>query len=293
MKTIKVSIIITIICAGALNSFAQLTVNAGNDVVCCVGVDTIQLGNTPTALGGFPPYTYVWETSYTIGSNTFYASTFLDDITSSNPLLISTASNLESLTFKLTVTDSISNTKTDSVIILFSQFASLLPDNFATINQGDSVQLLHTIGGGIPPLTYLWSPNYYLSDFTTENPWAKPDTTTYYACTVTDYVGCQTSNGDIFEVYVNASSIIERDINNSFKIHPNPSKNNLIIEHTNNDYNELTVEIYSSLGKLELVNKVNSFEKTIINTDDIPQGIYFISIKNKQEIIASKKWIKI
>lgn len=276
---------------GGFNSYAQLTANAGNDTISCVGIDTIALGYTPTASGGIPPYSYLWETSYTIGSNTFYASTFLNDTTLANPLLITPLSNMDTLTFKLTVTDGLNNTDIDSIIIVFSQFNTLLVDNFVTINQGDSVQLTHTTSGGIPPLTFAWFPNYNLSDSTYEYPWAKPDTTTYYNCIIVDAAGCQTINGDVYEVYVDPLGI-EENVDSKFVLYPNPSVNEIIIKYKNDNSKYLTIEMYNSSGKLELNRKMMSLEKTVISTYDFPAGIYFISIKDDRGIIATKKWIK-
>ena len=286
----KILIVLTLIFS-TFFAKAQFTANAGNDTITCEE-DTLQLGYFPSAYGGIPPYTYVWEASYTIGINTFYASTFLNDTTIPNPLLITQLSNLETLTFKLTVTDSLLNVAVDSVTITFSKFSILLVDNFATINQGDSVQLLNTINGGIPPLTYQWTPNYNLSDSTDEYPWAKPDTTTFYICTVTDSNGCKTSNGDIFEVYVNPSNVIDNSINSKFKMYPNPSINELTVEYLGEFSNNLKIEIYNTNGKLELIKELNQLTRTTINTQHIPVGIYFIVIKNNQEVIATQKWVK-
>lgn len=277
-------------------SKAQLTANAGNDTIVCE-YDTLQLGNFPSAYGGSPPYTYAWETSYTIGANTFYASTFLNDTTISNPLLITHLSNLETLTFKLTITDSLLNVAIDSITITFSQFFSLLVDNFITINQGDSVQLTHTTYGGIPPLTFTWFPNYHLSDSTDEYPWANPDTTTYYNCILVDAAGCQTINSDVYEVYVNPVYMEDYEINTKINIFPIPSKSELTMEYINGFSNNLSIEIYDTNGKIELTKELNQLRGLLLNkvtiyTKEIPAGIHLILIKDEEKVIATKKWVK-
>lgn len=269
---------------------AQLSANAGTDTIVCE-YDTLQLGDFPSAYGGTPPYTYTWETYYTLAGFTYYASTFLNDTTISNPLLISHLSNLDTLTFKLTITDALLNVAVDSIQVIFSQYSDLLVDNFATINQGDSVQLTHTTSGGVPPVTFAWIPNYNLSDSTDEFPWAKPDTTTYYQCILTDAGGCHSSNGGIFEVYVIPLGIKE-NVDSQFILYPNPSTNELNINYKSDNAKNLTFEIYSSSGKLELTRKIMSFEKTRISTSVFAAGIYFISIKDDSGIIATKKWVK-
>lgn len=82
-----------------------------------------------------------------------------------------------------------------------------------------------------------------------------------------------------------------RDI--KYEIYPNPSSTNeIIIEHQNEKHEYLTIELYSSTGRLLLSLNTMSFEKTRINTNDFPAGIYFISIKDELGNITTKKWIK-
>lgn len=103
--------------------FGQLTIDAGNDTILCVslwGVDTTEIGGKPTALGGTEPYTYSWETNYTIGSNTFGASYFLDDSTKVNPKIVSYAP--KGLKFILTVSDNNGAILRDTVNVRFSNF---------------------------------------------------------------------------------------------------------------------------------------------------------------------------
>jgi len=58
-----------------------------------------------------------------------------------------------------------------------------------TIHQKQSVQLITTVSGGVPPYTYQWTPIEGLDDPTAENPVASPASTTTYSLTVTDSVG--------------------------------------------------------------------------------------------------------
>ncbi len=93
MKT-KLSLFFLVILS--VPTFGQLKVNAGNDTAVCIsvsGFDTLELGGNPTASGGIEPYTYVWSTSYKIGSHIYGASHFLDDSTSSNPKIVDPTDN--------------------------------------------------------------------------------------------------------------------------------------------------------------------------------------------------------
>lgn len=182
----KLLFLILIICSQIQVLKAQLIINAGKDTAICEG-NSILLGSSPTASGGTPSYTYKWEMLYPIDSM-INASLFLNDTTISNPSLISCIFS-DNLIFRLTVSDAAMNIESDTIIVRCSGFASWVVDNFANINPGDSVQLLHNFFGGIPPISYEWAPDYNLSDANTENPWAKPDFTTFYVCTVTDSIG--------------------------------------------------------------------------------------------------------
>lgn len=292
MKTQYITLILSLLLFFNLNtSKAQLTANAGDDTILCE-YGTLYLGSQPTAQDGTAPYTYAWETFYTLGETTYFASTFLNDTTASNPLIIEHLPNLESLTFKLTVTDAMSQVATDSITIVFSQYVSTLDDKVATISQGDSVLLYHGISGGVPPLTYEWSPNYNLSDNTAEFPWAKPETTTIYVCTVTDVAGCQSTIGGGFVVYVNTLGI--KEINETqFTLFPNPATDEINILFETDRVKNLTIKIYDITGKLELTRNTKSFGKTAINTKDFSPGIYILSIEDDLGEVVTKKWVKI
>ncbi|MFD1552582.1 hypothetical protein DNU06_15570 [Putridiphycobacter roseus] len=69
---------------------------------------------------------------------------------------------------------------------------------------------------------------------------------------------------------------VDENINYKFSVFPNPTFNSLLISI---DYDDIsTLEIYNSGGKLLLSQNIsNQFS---INTNDLPQGIYFVSLKS-------------
>ena len=291
MKTLPLKIIILITLFFSINLVnAQLIVNAGNDTIVCGG--SLQIGGAPTATGGTSPYTYVWETVYTDISGSFSASTFLDDSTIANPSLLPLAFG-KPLTFKLTVTDALNNVVIDSskVTIGPSSPITLFWGVDESISIGDSAQLRHNIDPQFfLPFTYQWSPNYKLSDYTLKNPWAKPDTTTTYYCITTTVSGCEVQTQVTVSVYPLA--VTENELNKSIKFYPNPSSNHLIIENLGQQKNNVVIEIRSITGQLALLKNIGLVDKVTINTSQIPSGVYVVTVKDEQHIIATKKWVK-
>lgn len=76
-----------------------------------------------------------------------------------------------------------------------------IPD--VTICPGDSTQL--TLPDGFT--SYSWSPDYHLSDPTSNAPWASPDVTTTYVATITDMCGSEIY--DTVTVYVVSPELVD------------------------------------------------------------------------------------
>ncbi len=170
----------------------QLSADAGNDTIYCASnLDEITLGGNPTATGGTPPYSYSWSCELKVRTHIFYATSFLNDTTVSNPTF---KSPHDTLTFFLTVTDNLDGAVKDTVIVRFSEFVACLGQCRELIDEGDSVQLGHCIEGGIQPYAYHWTPTGTISDTYIRNPWASPTTTTTYDLTLTDSAGCETQS---------------------------------------------------------------------------------------------------
>lgn len=224
---------------------AQCTADAGEDKIICVGlfgVDTTQIGGN-LAVGGTPPYTYTWQVNHslTVGGSTFSssASDFLDDSTLAQPKIVSqaTAEN-ESIAFVLTVSDFSGAVCRDTVNIRFSSFIYGLSYVSYSITQGDSVWLDHgsNISGGIPPYTYLWTPNHGLSDSLSLSFWAKPDSTVNYSLWLTDSAGCRAFDADYYRITVGYLGETDLESGTGFNVYPNPAGDYLHIE---NPYTEI------------------------------------------------------
>ena len=273
-------------------AFSQLQVNAGNDTIICVsvwGIDTTEIGGSPTASGGIEPYVYTWSTNYTIGSNSYGASYFLDDSTKSNPKIINDAP--DNLKFKLIVTDNNGTHAEDSINIRFSKFVYLLMDCIAFINQGDTAILSGNMGDGIEPLSFAWSPNYNISDTTAAYPKAWPDTTINYYVYATDSIGCVSETSSCW-ISVNTTGVysINYDLRNSI-VYPNPINNNSTISVNKVITDDLTIHIINANGKAVLIDKIFS-NSYVIGDKILSKGIYIYMIKNNSEIISYGQFIK-
>lgn len=272
--------------------FGQLQIDAGNDTIICVGawgVDTTEIGGNPTAFGGVEPYIYSWSTNYTIGSNYFGASYFLDDSTISNPNIINDAPT--NLTFKLIVTDNSGAQAEDSIRIRFSSFAYIDWECFAVINQGDTAILNSTIGLGIEPLTFFWSPSYNISDTSIHNPKVWPDTSLYYYVYAIDSIGCKSETSSCW-ISVNTTAInsIYLDLINSY-VYPNPISNHSRISVELNSENALYIEIINSTGQVVLTDRFSN-GSYFIGDITFSTGLYVYLIKNDTNIISYGRFVK-
>jgi hypothetical protein len=269
--------------------FAQqpLTVDAGSDQAICNeinnGIDTTIIGGQPTATGGIPPYTYSWNFVYPIPfltSGTIYASDLLNDTTIANPLIISSAGpNETNLPYMvLTVTDSIGNTASDSIHLIFSQFAMHLGGSMGYyVTQGDSIHCSYgDVSGGVGNNpTHLWTPNQGLLDSTNYDFWTKPDTTIHYTLTITDSIGCsQTGQQGIVIVYVFPLGIENDQPNTNIKVYPNPASDFIQVE-TMNGSSKIgdTFTLHDMLGKAVLSTVIQS-KLQQIDVSQLARGSY-------------------
>lgn len=190
----------------------QITLSLGDDSTYCIPVQykiemllapKIELSNVQE------PVNYTWECKYLLSENTtFYASDFLDDTTSKFPIIKDWLTWPDWLTFKLTVKDDLGNLANDSIKVRFSVFVYSLEYFQLYIDQGDSIQIGgEFVGGGIEPLTYLWTPSDWLDDSTLYAPWSKPDSSISYFQVATDSIGCVSEPNQGFHIVVRPTSV--------------------------------------------------------------------------------------
>lgn len=80
-------------------------------------------------------------------------------------------------------------------------------------------------------------------------------------------------------------------ISDEFYMYPNPANNEITINYASTEDKNIFIRVYNNLGVLLLNknNKISFGENRInINTTDLPNGIYLISIENEREIYSDK-----
>lgn len=287
LKTYISPLISTIFYLFSSNVSAQCIANAGSDTTLCVSFEPayLILGGSPTASGGVPPYTYLWSGTYSIGPLTYTASDFLDDITSANPLL--TDISPDSLVLYLTVTDNVGSICKDTIKIKFCQYVWTLDYKFVYIDQGDTTQIGPSVGDGCPPYSFVWSPNYNISDPYAENPVVWPDTTTFYTSIVTDAAGCE-AGGGTFDVFVISTGISNYENHKTIKIFPNPITDKSVVTVSNYYNSDLSLCFYNIYGRFVHHINITGLETEILRKN-FEAGIYFYQLLDNGKPLESGK----
>jgi hypothetical protein len=128
---------------------------------------------------------------------------------------------------------------------------------------------------GTAPYTYLWddAAAQTTSDATGLLPGA-------YTCTITDANGCS--------AVTTAATITKIDqsvVNSLVSVFPNPS--NGIMNIAINDINAIGYSIYNAIGQKVMSGSINN-TTTVVELNDLQNGIYFIDIQSDKGIIQKK-----
>jgi hypothetical protein len=132
---------------------------------------------------------------------------------------------------------------------------------------------------------YLWSPAVGLDDPTKANPVASPIITTTYILTVTDFQNCSVQ--DEVTVTVKSSGIEFSTDVIDFKVYPNPTDGNLILD-IKGVPGSLILKIINSTGNI--VHQVNRDTGPVfreeLDTRIFAKGNYFVMLIHKGKVLT-------
>lgn len=290
MKYLNIFVINTLVISLLVTpANGQCIAEAGDNAALCTfyGLDTFYLGGSPTAHGGTPPYTYNWSCQYFDGYNHWTAVDFLDNPALPNPSILNSVDG--AVTFHLNVQDSNGAICSDSVLVQFSSFGVLLNVKHEHILQGDSVQLYTSVYGGIPPISYIWSPPNGLTDPADVHTWAKPNSTTTYHLLVTDSAGCQLY--DNFYVFVIPTATEETENEkHSLTIVPNPLVDISYVKGLPLDLIEYEMKIFDLSGRMKKhLHEIS--DNLRLTRSEFEPGLYFFKLLHKDKVLSSGKFI--
>jgi hypothetical protein len=272
-------------------SFSQaLVIDAGADKYICMNSTGFQpgsgIGGSPTIISGVPPFEIKWETQQSIGSAVFTASDFLNDTTSANPLFIDFG--FPPMTFYITVKDGLNQIAKDTIIVNLSSYSIIPEPNIQYITAGDTTIISPNLFGGVPPISYSWSPNYNISDTSSSMPNVWPSQSTTYQCTITDAVGCvNTENINYATVNVwpvNTKQTLIEDL----KIYPNPTQDYLVIKLEKGEIQHLKITDMSGRIILQQSKVINNQ----IDISHLVSGTYILKVEDEKGSIGSFQILK-
>ncbi|MCB9232350.1 MAG: gliding motility-associated C-terminal domain-containing protein [Bacteroidia bacterium] len=136
---------------------------AGNNQIICVGT-SVQVGGSPTATFGAPPYTYSWTPTGNINLPN-----------AANPIVYPPVTTK----YYVTVTDQNMCSVTDSMVVTVTPGPSINLGNDTTLCTGDSV----TLDAGGPYISYFWSTGG-------TNQTVKVSSAAQYTVAAIDFNGC-------------------------------------------------------------------------------------------------------
>ncbi|RFC54742.1 T9SS type A sorting domain-containing protein [Brumimicrobium aurantiacum] len=288
MKAIFTTILTVLLLIFSTNSLSQCQAISGKHIHRCSVDSTIQLGGSPAALGGTPPYTYEWSIDPipTLSQVVPYVHTshLLNDTTIANPTFSGNSFVEDSILFYLKVTDNQGCQSFDTLLVTTSQFFIHLGQLSFTINAGDSIYLDDgtNVMASFQPSTYDWNPSYGLSDTTIASGfWASPATSTAYAVTVTDSEGCSQTGGAYYFINVNTVGLSENNLD-LVELYPNPTTD---IVNIKNGESIQKIELYDTDGKKM---KVNFKSKNQIDLSGLSKGSYFLNLYFQERVIRKK-----
>lgn len=174
--------------------------NAGeNQIFCFEGMPyTAQLGIDCVN----DNYTYNW---------TAIPPASTEDLSATNiaqPTVTINTNTTETTTYRYVLTTIRGNCAPafDTIEIIKNSIPVISQSEVIIIAQNETVTLNPTVNGGLEPYAFAWSPNIFLNDTSSQNPIATPTENISYTLTVTDAIGCQSSETFTINIDENGGS---------------------------------------------------------------------------------------
>ncbi|TVR82040.1 MAG: T9SS C-terminal target domain-containing protein [Saprospirales bacterium] len=287
MKITKFSFILACIyfllsvCNSSLHS--QCMVDAGPDLGICTDKEGAFSPNQIEAnvTGGTPPYTIRWEANHPSGTHNIpnrTASYFLDDTTAIDPGIINQPYDTTPVLFHVVVEDAEGVECRDSVWVTFSSFLLFGIGMEVTIQKGETTTIHPNVDGMIPPLTFIWNPDYNISNVNIPFPLVWPDTTTCYELTLIDGLGCVFYNPVVFKVIVDSTTNVSEfhPQLNLLPVYPNPARDQAVVDLPD-PLNSGFLYVTDRSGTLVMKQtQVGATEKLTLEVGHLTAGIYSI-----------------
>jgi hypothetical protein len=273
------------------SAICQIKADAGKDIRYClsntINLDSFQLGGNPTAIGGVPPYKYIWSYTQKIGLKTYHASDYLVDTSVANPKFKEMANGA---IFKLMVIDGNGDFDFDEVLVEGSGFAKNLSEKRISITKGQTATLYYSIGGGFKPYTYFWEPNYNISSQFVPNPKVWPDSSLRYYLTITDAIGCVSGLQDFVHIILYPTSVNEySEMSKITEILPNPMIDKAILKFPILNKANSKLMFIDVLGRVSKSIDISYLTEIEILRTEFETGLYHLIILNEGEQYLSGK----
>ncbi|GAB5538033.1 MAG: hypothetical protein Salg2KO_01360 [Salibacteraceae bacterium] len=270
----------------------SLTVDAGDDLLLCLGHDSLhRIGMDTVAHGGTPPYAYEWYTEPVLIQNSpqlnQYTGDFLDDTTAANPKLIN-YDGYGDRHFVLTVTDSLGATIKDTMSVWYCNQQNIpLGYNVINVHVGDTVTFRSFTGLSCEHDSIRWTPKSNiisgLTDSTIDvvvddlNFSHAQFTATFYS------KGC-VDEGIIDPIVLNVYPLsVAQAQTIDLKIRTLESK---VYLQSNNPIDR--VEIFDLAGR-SMLNKVGPDIQSVDHT--LSNGIYLLKVESNGNTQVKKIWL--
>jgi len=137
---------------------------------------------------------------------------------------------------------------------------------------------------------FVWnSDDGLIQDYTGPQLIVHPLKTTTYTLTGSGVALCNTTASTTVYIPDNVTGV-EKDLNNSITMYPNPGNEQLNISVDDNYPGPFNVEVFNAMGQ-SIKQKDNTSHSIVIDTHDLQSGIYFVKVQSNN-ISVLKKWVK-